>query len=166
MPNSVIRWAPDERAGRESGNTTATSRVRETEPPSPRFGRFWAQYDQPERKWQIEILTQLFRLLPMPEGWDGYGAPAIKRDAGMFALEVLNSVMRPRTPLPQVVPTSVGGIQVEWHEKNIDLELHFTAPYECEMWFRDRLAKGPPVSLELTDDFSAVTGPIGELTSR
>ena len=45
--------------------------------------------------------------------------------------------MRPRTPVPQVVPSPVGGVQLEWHEKDIDLELHITAPYECEVWFQD-----------------------------
>src|ERR1700687_5677311 len=122
----------------------------------PQFPNFnHALNAEPERKWQIEVQERLFRYARMPKGWDSYNAPPVTWDASMFALYVLNDVMRPRTPLPQVVPTSVGGIQLEWHEKGVDLELHVTAPYQCELWFQDRTDAGtPPVSLELTDDFS------------
>ena len=54
----------------------------------------------------------------------------------MFVLSVLNDVMRTRTPIPQVVPSAGGGVQLEWHQKGIDLELHIAGPYQCELWFQ------------------------------
>ena len=85
----------------------------------------------------------------------------------MFALNILKDVMRPRTPIPQVVPSSVGGVQLEWHEKGIDLELHVTGPYQCELWFQDLNAPGTgPISMGLTNDFSALLKPIELLTQR
>jgi hypothetical protein len=113
------------------------------------------------------VVQALVRLVKMPAGWDSYNAPPVTRDAGHFALEILQSVMRPRTPLPQVIPSAAGGVQLEWHEKGVDLELHITAPYQWELWFRDLLdPKSQPVSLELTDDFSELKRPISLLTTR
>ncbi len=103
----------------------------------------------------------------MQPGWDSYGAPRIGWDTGMFALSILNDVMRTRTPIPQVVPSGAGGVQIEWHQKGVDLELHITAPYECELWFQDhRQPMRPPISVELTDNFSALLKPIELLTTR
>jgi|SRR5215471_11638491 len=131
------------------------------------FPNFARHYDAPERKWEVEVVQALARLVKMPAGWDSYNAPQIKRDAGHFALEILQAIMRARTPVPQVVPSAEGGVQLEWHEKGIDLELHVTAPYQWELWFRDlQEPNAEPTSLELTDDFSALKRPISLLTTR
>jgi hypothetical protein len=131
----------------------------------PNFSRHYSAGS--ERKWEVEVVRALVRLAKMPAGWDSYNAPPLRRDAGHFALEILQGVMRPRTPLPQVVPSAAGGVQLEWHEKGIDLELHITAPYQWELWFRDlQDPNSQPVSLELTDDFSELKRPIALLTTR
>lgn len=146
----------------EGSTSTAPAQVRS------QFPNFQRTFDAPpERKWQIEVQKHLLKYVKMQPGWDSYGAPRIGWDAGMFALSILNDVMRTRTPIPQVVPSGAGGVQLEWHQKGIDLELHITAPYECELWFQDhRQAQQPPVSLELTDNFSALLKPIELLTTR
>ena len=144
-------------------DTTAAETVRRTN-----FPNFSRHYDaSPERKWEVEAVQALVRLAKMPAGWDSYNAPQIKRDAGHFALEILQAVMRSRTPPPQIVPSPAGGVQLEWHEKGIDLELHVTAPYQWELWFCDlKEPNAEPLSLELTDDFSALRRPIELLTTR
>jgi hypothetical protein len=133
-----------------------------------KFPNFSRHYNtEPERKWEAAVVQALVRLVKMPAGWDSYNAPPLRRDAGHFALEILQSVMRPRTPLPQVIPSAAGGVQLEWHEKGVDLELHITAPYQWELWFRDlQDPNSQPVSLELTDDFSELKRPIALLTAR
>jgi hypothetical protein len=132
------------------------------------FPNFYAHANAtPERKWEVEVVRALVKLAGLPAGWDSYGAPPLRRDAGHFALEILHGVMRPRTPAPQVVPSSAGGIQLEWHEKGIDLELHITAPYQWDLWFQDHQdPNSQPISLELTDDFSELKRPIALLTTR
>jgi hypothetical protein len=132
------------------------------------YSNFAREYSaQPERKWQIEVVRAIVRFARLQSGWDSYSAPPLRRDAGLFALEILQAVMRPRTPPPQVVPSSSGGVQLEWHEKGIDLELHITAPYECEMWFRDsQNPQAQPISLEITNDFSELKRPIELLSTR
>ena len=138
-------------------------------PRSPLFSfeKFSQSYDAGlSAKWQVELLTKICSLLQLRDNWDGYRTLSPRRDAGMFALEVLHQAMRPRTPLPQVVPSSDGGIQLEWHERGIDLELHVTTPYHCELWFEDHRSGQEPLSLELTDNFSTFQAAIATLTSR
>jgi hypothetical protein len=84
----------------------------------------------------------------------------------MFALTVLQHVMRRGAPTPQIVPSSSGGVQVEWHESGIDLELHVAAPYKCELWFEDHRSGDEPVSTELSGDFSVLQTAIRTLSLR
>ncbi|MFI5020892.1 MAG: hypothetical protein ACHQRJ_04465 [Alphaproteobacteria bacterium] len=167
MQNNTARQLIED-IERSGSNVMTTAAGAGTPPAPPRlnFNRFAEYYGAPsDQKWQIEILKRLFELTQMSPDWDSYGAPVPTRDASFFVLEILNNVMRSRTPIPQVVPSSVGGIQLEWHEKDIDLELHVTAPYQCEVWFHDRRS-GAPTSTELTNDFSSLSAPISELTLR
>lgn len=129
------------------------------------FSRFRAKYNDPLEKWQIEVMSALVKLVMMPEGWDSYRAPAVKRDAALFAYEILYNVMGPRSPAPHVVPSSVGGVQLEWHEKDIDLEIHVSGPYQCEVWYHDHRAE-EPLSAEISNDFSILEAPIHALTNR
>jgi hypothetical protein len=130
-------------------------------------GFFRAFNAPPERKWQIEVQSHLLKYVKMEKGWDSYGAPPVGWDTGMFALSILNDVMRTRTPIPQVVPSAAGGVQLEWHQKGIDLELHIAGPYRCELWFQDHQRPDEPtISIELTDNFSALLKPIELLTTR
>src|SRR5687767_11593284 len=79
---------------------------------SSNFPNFWKQFNaEPERKWEIEVVRALVKLAKLPAGWDSYSAPPLRRDAGHFALEILQGVMRARTPPPQVVPSSAGAVQ-------------------------------------------------------
>jgi hypothetical protein len=116
---------------RDLDDSAAATTDQESRPNYPNFLRAYSA--QPERKWEVEVVRALVRFANLTPGWDSYHAPPIRRDAGHFALEVLQGVMRPRTPPPQVVPSSSGGIQLEWHQKGIDLEVHIIAPYEWEM---------------------------------
>lgn len=116
--------------------------------------------------WETAVLSELQRLAHLRTGWDSYGAPPIRWDACFFALLILQSSMRGDTPLPQVVPSSVGGVQLEWHEQGLDIELHITAPYECELWYQDQRNGMQPVSEDISNDFSSIQRLIAELTLR
>lgn len=138
-----------------------------TQKPLLTFGKFLTAYDAgPEIKWQASALKKVAELLKLPVDWDGYGAPSIRRDAAMFALEVLETVMLPRTPLPAIVPAADGGIQIEWHEGDIDLEFHVSAPYVCDLWFEDLRGAEPSVSEALTNDFTLLRSLIALLSKR
>jgi hypothetical protein len=137
-----------------------------SQPKEVRFPRFRAHYDAgPERKWQEDILARVCSLLTLREGWGGAKSSPIDHGAAMFALSVLQRVMSARTPKPQVVPLTSGGIQVEWHEKDIDLEFTVYAPYECSIWFEDHLTSTTKEA-ELDADFSELGAALATLSRR
>lgn len=116
-------------------------------------------------KWHHEALTRISTLINRPRNWDSYGSAPLRHDTGMFALQVLLNVMQPRTPMPSIVPSATG-VQFEWHEADIDLELHVTAPYEWEIWFQDHTGQHQPVSEELSSNFALASEAVSILTKR
>jgi hypothetical protein len=150
-PNEDIQYVEDDGFSGDRGVTT-TARKR-PEPLRPSYERFWQEYNsRVDRRIENEIEPQLKEFTQYQVGWDSYNAPPLRHDTAGFALSVLNSIMNTRTPLPQVAPSSVGGVQLEWHEKGIDLELHIIAPYDCEVWFRDNQdPNSQPMSTKLAN---------------
>ena len=73
--------------------------------------------------WMASVTERLNKLLSLPKNWDSYGAQPITRDAVDRVVAVLDSLASSSTPTPSVGPTPEGGVQIEWHERGIDLEL-------------------------------------------
>ena len=129
------------------------------------FSRLRGYEDSFSPNWHRDALGKILALIQFPENWDGYGSSPLRYDTGMFALQVLSSVMQPRTPMPEIVP-SAGGVQFEWHERGIDLEMHVTAPYEWEIWFEDLRGEHEAISDDLSSNFSAAHMAVSLLTKR
>jgi hypothetical protein len=145
----------------DEGPTSSSDSASSRQP----YPRFWKAYDSPDEPWQVRLVVRLARLSQLAANWDGFGAKPIRPDASMFALTVLRSIMRPRSPSPQVVPISDGGLQLEWHVKSIDLEIRISAPYEFELWFEDKLT-GFSICKELGADLTDLKRPLELLTDR
>lgn len=112
--------------------------------------------------WQRDVVSSLCKYLDLPLGWDSYGGEPLRLDTGMFTLQILNSLMGPAVPAPQTVPVGAGGIQVEWHQNNYDVELYIAAPYQCELCIHDYVT-GETKSLALSSDYTALNESIGQL---
>ncbi len=76
-----------------------------------------------KRPLQALPLKQLVSLLDLKENWNSYGAPPIDPGTLGFALAFLVRTMRDGTPRPAVLASPRGGLQLEWHEQGIDLEI-------------------------------------------
>ncbi len=72
-----------------------------------------ALYSRPT--WLVPTRQALGSLLDLPTNWDSYGAPRVEPACLDSADEVLRYVMLHDSPGPSVVPTSGGGVQLEWH---------------------------------------------------
>jgi len=73
--------------------------------------------------WLPPTVEKLAHILTMEPGWDSYGAEKIEPGCVVSAIMIALEVMRDDTPAPTVVPTSCGGVQLEWHTGGIDLEI-------------------------------------------
>lgn len=112
--------------------------------------------------WHQDIVDTLCRYLALPPGWDGYGGKPLRHDTGMFTLQVLNSTLGPSIPAPHIVPAPDGGVQVEWHQNQMDIELYIAAPYDCELMVHD-LRSGEMKVFSLTSDFRNLNSALRDL---
>jgi hypothetical protein len=65
----------------------------------------------------------LERLRDLQEDWNSHGARQVSADAVAESIALLRDIVTDDLPEPAVVPTVDGGVQFEWHEQGIDLEI-------------------------------------------
>ena len=96
-----------------------------------------AALDQLGGYWLSRATEEIISLLSLEPGWDSYNAVPVDSSVAIYALEVLGSVVTDTTPSGSVHPLSGGGLQVEWHRGDRDLEMTFYRPYEAEVTYVD-----------------------------
>lgn len=77
--------------------------------------------------WSAEFRKSLEPLRALQAGWAGPGSEAIDNKI-FYRVEQYLALALARTPnpkLPYVVPTNCGGLQIEWHQEQIELEVLF-----------------------------------------
>lgn len=121
---------------------------------------------QPARHWRASVVRSITELLKLPDNWNSYSASSIRYDTAMFAIVVLENIMAAGTPIPSVVPTAHGGIQFEWHEHGVDLEIEVLEPYHCEYAYHDNRSTADSVFGELENDLEPLQRPISVITQR
>jgi hypothetical protein len=75
--------------------------------------------------WLEPALKRAGPLLLLPTGWNGDGAPMIDRASIRAAVAALAQFMKAGSSIPQWTPTNKGGVQLDWHERGMDLEIAF-----------------------------------------
>lgn len=80
------------------------------------------------------IFQRLAHLAGLPDNWDSYGAQRVDSLRAELAVITLGEVMESDTPLPSIVPTKDGGIQIEWHCRGIDLQIEPVSPNRIEYY--------------------------------
>ncbi|MGH7974771.1 MAG: hypothetical protein ACREBR_04550 [bacterium] len=66
---------------------------------------------------------KLQELSQLKENWDSYGGKPISDLAIAQAELFLQTFEVIQANRPQIVPTSIGGLQLEWHQGGFDLEV-------------------------------------------
>jgi hypothetical protein len=87
--------------------------------------------------WLRVTVEALGTLLSLPPNWDSYEAAAVDPDAACRSIYLLSDIMRPDSPAPSVVPTTSGGVQLEWHLKGKDLEIEVISSCRVTAWSMD-----------------------------
>jgi hypothetical protein len=69
--------------------------------------------------------------------WDSYGAHVVQSDAVLQALRLLAVVFNAREDIadPMIVPTSEGGVQLEWDRDDVHLELEVKPSLDVEVYW-------------------------------
>lgn len=79
----------------------------------------------------------LFQLIELDENWNSYGAVPVNWECIVTAVEIVLQFFNDSTPSPSVVPTSAGGVQLEWHRGGADLEIEVPRKGELSIYFED-----------------------------
>jgi len=90
--------------------------------------------------WLQVAADRVAELLNLPENWDSYGAKQVNVELAVSSLNLLSQIMRNGTPVPSIVPTNSGGIQLEWHRNGVDLEIELISPRKFGVLFVDRVS--------------------------
>jgi hypothetical protein len=70
------------------------------------------------------VAFRLAQFLQLGEGWNSYGAHRVSRDAVEAAMSLLVAYDM-EVPIPEVFPTAIGGVKLEWGDDNESVEVEF-----------------------------------------
>jgi hypothetical protein len=115
-----------------------------------------ATLTQPQVTWAEEVASRLNHVCALRPGWDGYRGLPTCFDVAEFASALLQRVCKPHTPAPAIVPLPSGGLQIEWHHRDAQIELSIRAPYDVEVWMADPRTDPEGEEAHLTNDFTSI----------
>lgn len=119
-----------------------------------------------EPGWLARVVNQLKALQLLQFNWDSYGGVPVRGEVLRSAANLLCEMAGKRTPVPSVVPTSDGSVQVEWHTRGIDLEVKWITPMRVHVCLQDMRHQLPPVDEDIFYNYLPLRAAIRELTSR
>jgi hypothetical protein len=73
--------------------------------------------------WFDTALKRINDLAGLARGWNGYEAEEISAEMAISAVRFLTKIAHPSIAAPAIVPLSDGGLQVEWHRGELDVEV-------------------------------------------
>lgn len=125
----------------------------------------WGSAIKPVPQWFPDLAVRSFELLHLPQNWDSYGAIRIEPAAVEDALSLLVDLAGLGTPLPSVVPTVHGGVQLEWHSRESDVEIELTKDQPAEYFTYER-ASGKEQQGRVLDEMERVRAAIARLSTQ
>ena len=82
---------------------------------------------EPPAQWFTAILQALDRISRLAENWDSYGGRPLRPEIRRYAESLLSSTETDSIPVPNVVLTHAGNIQLEWRKDDRELEVEVCA---------------------------------------
>ena len=109
------------------------------EPKIETVGPWYRDIRPRARDWMPTLTDRLLDLSRLPLAWDGGAGRPVDSETIGFAHRLLQSLCDVGVAEPVVVPTSSGGLQIEWHDDSteIDLELSTDRTSSVFVWMQD-----------------------------
>lgn len=111
---------------------------------------------RPEAGWLYPVLARIQELDRLREDWDSYGGRPISGAVLEQTLRVLAATMEDDTPTPWIVPTSDGGVQLEWHDEPRSFEVSIASNLAVSAYFTDGAADEEVVEEDLPPSRASV----------
>jgi hypothetical protein len=87
--------------------------------------------------WRGKAVAILHSLRVLKKNWNSYGARPIDPAILSAAEDFLNRLSSLDLLSPSIVPTTQGGVQLEWHDRGVDLEIELLSPDKYRLSFDD-----------------------------
>jgi hypothetical protein len=105
--------------------------------PPPRHFRVTVPGRNANARWISSLEKQMLAMFALQPGWDTYYGRQITVDSAEAALSFASTYLEPETVDPWLVPLADGGLQLEWHENGVDLEVAFPETDDPELYALD-----------------------------
>jgi len=116
--------------------------------------------------WAKDVIAGLRGIADLPENWNSYRSLRIKAYPITVGWKVLSDILPDGTPAPLVGPMADGGVQFEWHFKQVDIELEITPEGRVIVLVEDLEADDDEWEADITNDLNRLKPYIEKLTSR
>jgi hypothetical protein len=83
-----------------------------------------------------DLVAKCARFLDLGENWNSYRSRAINQNLVEDGLRLAAMVLVPGRRAPSIVPTAAGGVQLEWHSTDEDLEIEVRALGKYRVYHR------------------------------
>ena len=112
--------------------------------------------------WLDAVTRKCASFVELERDWDSYGGLPVHQSVAQATSDLLLRLARPSSPAPTVVPTSRGGIQIEWHTPSVELEIAIASPGRMSAVFENR-ATGEEWEHDFQSDLGKLVEAIGQL---
>lgn len=82
-------------------------------------------------------VDRAIELLKLPSGWNSHNAQPVSETVVCRTVEFLMEYLVRGVAAPAVVPTVRGGLQLEWHRNNVDIEVEFSTDGDAVLFVED-----------------------------
>jgi hypothetical protein len=121
------------------------------------------EVSQPEPSWLYPALDRLQHLSSLADNWDSYGGRRLADEAVFTALAVIARLLSDESVPPAIVPTSEGGVQLEWYREGDELEIRVGPNGDISAF---RLNEGAGEEAEVHNVSLSNLAPLVALTGR
>ena len=112
--------------------------------------------------WLDLVARKCASFVDLEGDWDSYGGRPVHESVAQATSDLLLKLARASSPAPIVVPTSRGGIQLEWHTPSVDLEIAVASAGRLSAAFENK-ATGEEWERDFQSDLSQLVDAIGQL---
>lgn len=129
------------------------------------IGKLTIDLNNNPEDWLEHVAEAFERFMMLQDNWDSYGAVPIQEECIRHAVRLLDILAPLHLPEPAVVPTSFGGVQIEWHLLGIDLEIEVLPSLRLGASFQDSNT-GEEWDQDVCDDFTSLGQALQRLAER
>jgi hypothetical protein len=94
-------------------------------------------FEEDPPSWFWRLVAEANSLLQLPPGWNSHNASPVPPDAAATALDIVVRALLTGAPYPHITPLSSGGVQVEWHEPDVEIEVAVDRKGVVTVWCND-----------------------------